>query len=105
MCGPVGALCSQNPCSEMSLAPLQRPGCLHSRFRGEQGGVARGKGACCSCARADQPPPPSPRPPRCPPPAGSTFCLGLSIFAVLFLSVLASLIHNGYPYAGGCMAG
>lgn len=34
------------------------------------------------------------------PAAGSTFCLGLSMFAVLFLSVLASLIHNGYPYAG-----
>ncbi|KAI3433829.1 hypothetical protein D9Q98_003633 [Chlorella vulgaris] len=33
-------------------------------------------------------------------PAGSSFCLGLSIFAVLFLSVLASLIHNNYPYAG-----
>lgn len=33
-------------------------------------------------------------------PAGSTFCLGLSIFAVLFLSVLASLIGGGYPYAG-----
>lgn len=33
--------------------------------------------------------------------AGSTFCLGLSVFAVLFLSVLASLIHHGYPYAGG----
>jgi hypothetical protein len=62
------------------------------------------EGACCSRARADQPPPPSPPPPLLPSLAGSTFCLGLSIFAVLFLSVLASLIHNGYPYAGGCMA-
>lgn len=34
------------------------------------------------------------------PPAGSVFWLGLSIFAILFLSVLASLINNGYPYAG-----
>ena len=32
--------------------------------------------------------------------AGSTFFLGLSIFAVLFLSVLAGLINGGYPYAG-----
>ncbi|KAI7840780.1 hypothetical protein COHA_005518 [Chlorella ohadii] len=33
-------------------------------------------------------------------PTGSTFWLGLSIFAILFLSVLASLINSGYPYAG-----
>lgn len=33
-------------------------------------------------------------------PTGSSFCLGISIFAILFLSVLASLISGGYPYAG-----
>ncbi|PSC75882.1 DNA mismatch repair [Micractinium conductrix] len=33
-------------------------------------------------------------------PTGSSFCLGLSIFAMLFLSVLAMLIGSEYPYAG-----
>lgn len=61
-------------------------------------------------ARPCLPPPPPPLPLTPPPlrlralPLGSTFYLGLSIFAILFLSVLATLINNGYPYAGAATA-
>eukprot|EP00887_Chlorella_sp_A99_P005216 scaffold1.g5216.t1 len=33
-------------------------------------------------------------------PTGSMFCMGMSIFATLFLGMLAILIHNDYPYVG-----
>lgn len=33
-------------------------------------------------------------------PTGSSFCLGMSIFGMAFLSVLAGLITEGYPYVG-----
>jgi hypothetical protein len=87
MCGPTGSLL-RCPAWSLSIA-LATEAASNS---GTRVGARRGQ---------------APAPPACahllvalPIRAGSTFCLGLSIFAVLFLSVLATLINKGYPYAG-----
>lgn len=98
MCGPTGALFPSLAllpallacCAQGIVAPV-----YECRVGAKWGWACLGPACphrCLATHNAQSATAPLPHPS-----AGSTFCLGMSIFGIAFLSVLAGLIDGGYP--------